>query len=166
VSFNGVPGRLEIVQREPFALIVDFAHTPPALENMLSVLRPVTPGKLIVVVGAAGERDPGKREPLGEISVKNSDLAIFTEEDSRSEDVNVILGEMAKGAILAGGEATKNYWCISDRREAIRFAVSQAKKGDTLVLAGKGHERTLERLLETLPWDEVAEARRALEKRF
>jgi UDP-N-acetylmuramoyl-L-alanyl-D-glutamate--2,6-diaminopimelate ligase len=165
-SFSGVPGRMEVVQREPFALLVDFAHTPPALENMLAVLRPVTPGKLIVVVGAAGERDPGKREPLGEMAVKHADLAIFTEEDSRSEDVNLILGGMAKGAIKAGGEATKNYWCISDRREAIRFAVSQAKKGDTIVLAGKGHERTLERTLETLPWDEVAEARRALEKRF
>jgi UDP-N-acetylmuramoyl-L-alanyl-D-glutamate--2,6-diaminopimelate ligase len=165
-SFSGVPGRMEVVQKEPFALLVDFAHTPPALENMLAVLRPVTPGKLIVVVGAAGERDPGKREPLGEMAVKHSDLAIFTEEDSRSEDVNKILVEMAKGAIAAGGEATKNYWCISDRREAIRFAVSQAKKGDTIVLAGKGHERTLERMVETLPWDEVAEARRALEKRF
>jgi UDP-N-acetylmuramoyl-L-alanyl-D-glutamate--2,6-diaminopimelate ligase len=165
-SFTGVPGRMEVVQREPFALLVDFAHTPPALENMLSVLRPVTNGKLIVVVGAAGERDKGKREPLGEIAVKNADLAIFTEEDSRSEDINTILVEMAKGAIHAGGEATKNYWCISDRREAIRFAVSQAKKGDTLVLAGKGHERTLERALETLPWDEVAEARRALENRY
>jgi UDP-N-acetylmuramoyl-L-alanyl-D-glutamate--2,6-diaminopimelate ligase len=165
-SFTGVPGRLEVVQREPFALLVDFAHTPAALGNMLSVLRPVTEGKLIVVVGAAGERDPGKRELLGEIAVKKADLAIFTEEDSRSEDINVILSEMAKGAILAGGEATKSYWCISDRREAIRFAVSQAKKGDTLVLAGKGHEATLERSVETLVWDEVAEARRALEKRF
>jgi UDP-N-acetylmuramoyl-L-alanyl-D-glutamate--2,6-diaminopimelate ligase len=165
-SFTGVPGRMEIVQREPFALIVDFAHTPAALENMLSVLRPVTAGKLIVVVGAAGERDPGKREPLGELAVKKADLAIFTEEDSRSEDVNVILGEMAKGAIKAGGEATKTYWCIPDRREAIRFAVSQARPGDTLVLAGKGHEATLERVNETLTWDEVAEARRALEKRF
>jgi UDP-N-acetylmuramoyl-L-alanyl-D-glutamate--2,6-diaminopimelate ligase len=165
-SFTGVPGRMEVVQREPFALLVDFAHTPAALGNMLSVLRPVTEGKLIVVVGAAGERDPGKRELLGEIAVKKADLAIFTEEDSRSEDINVILSEMAKGAILAGGEATKSYWCISDRREAIRFAVSQAKKGDTLVLAGKGHEATLERSVETLVWDEVAEARRALEKRF
>jgi UDP-N-acetylmuramoyl-L-alanyl-D-glutamate--2,6-diaminopimelate ligase len=165
-NFTGVPGRMEVVQREPFALIVDFAHTPPALENMLSVLRPVTPGKLIVVVGAAGERDPGKREPLGEMAVKRADLAIFTEEDSRSEDVNIILGEMARGAIKAGGEATKDYWCISSRREAIRFAVSQAKAGDTIVLAGKGHERTLERLTETLPWDEVAEARRALEGRY
>jgi UDP-N-acetylmuramoyl-L-alanyl-D-glutamate--2,6-diaminopimelate ligase len=165
-NFTGVPGRMEVVQREPFALLVDFAHTPPALENMLGVLRPVTDGKLIVVVGAAGERDKGKREPLGEIAVKHADLAIFTEEDSRSEDVNRILGEMAKGAIKAGGEATKDYWCISDRREAIRFAVSQAKPGDTLVLAGKGHEHTLERMLETLPWDEVAEARRALENRY
>jgi UDP-N-acetylmuramoyl-L-alanyl-D-glutamate--2,6-diaminopimelate ligase len=165
-SFTGVPGRMEVVQREPFALIVDFAHTPPALENMLSVLRPVTRGKLIVVVGAAGERDPGKREPLGEMAVKLADLAIFTEEDSRSEDVNLILGEMARGAIKAGGEATKSYWCIADRREAIRFAVSQAQEGDTIVLAGKGHEATLERMSETLAWDEVAEARRVLEKRF
>ncbi|MGL4609233.1 MAG: UDP-N-acetylmuramoyl-L-alanyl-D-glutamate--2,6-diaminopimelate ligase [Trueperaceae bacterium] len=165
-NFTGVPGRMEVVQREPFAVIVDFAHTPQALENVLKVMRPVTLGNLIVVIGAAGERDPGKREPLGSIASSNADLAIFTEEDSRSEDVNVILAEMAKGAIGAGGEATDSYWCIPDRREAIRFAISQAGSGDTVVLAGKGHELMLERARETFAWDEVAEARRALENRY
>jgi UDP-N-acetylmuramoyl-L-alanyl-D-glutamate--2,6-diaminopimelate ligase len=165
-SFPGVPGRMQVVQREPFAVIVDFAHTPPALEKVLSVMRPVTDGRLIVVVGAAGERDPGKRQPLGSVSIQNADLAIFTEEDSRSEDINKILAEMSLGAIKAGGEATKSYWCIPDRSDAIKFAIVTAQAGDTVLLVGKGHEYTLERANEALPWDEVAEAQRALERRF
>lgn len=165
-TFPGVPGRMQVVQREPFAVIVDFAHTPPALEKVLSVMRPVTEGRLIVVVGAAGERDPGKRQPLGAIAVTHADLAIFTEEDSRSEDINQILAEISLGAIKAGAHATKNYWCIADRSEAIKFAITQAKPGDTVLLAGKGHEYTLERADQTLAWDEVAEAQRALERRF
>ncbi len=165
-TFPGVPGRMQVVQREPFAVIVDFAHTPPALENLLSVMRPVTDGRLIVVVGAAGERDPGKRQPLGSIAVKQADLAIFTEEDSRSEDIVQILAQMSLGAIKAGGEATKHYWCIPDRSQAIKFAITQAKPGDTVLLVGKGHEYTLERSTEVIPWDEVAEAHRALERRF
>jgi UDP-N-acetylmuramoyl-L-alanyl-D-glutamate--2,6-diaminopimelate ligase len=165
-TFPGVPGRMQVVQREPFAVIVDFAHTPPALEKVLSVMRPVTEGRLIVVVGAAGERDPGKRQPLGSVAIQNADLAIFTEEDSRSEDINQILAEMSLGAIKAGGEATKHYWCIPDRSEAIKFAVVTARPGDTVLLVGKGHEYTLERADETISWDEVAEAHRALERRF
>jgi UDP-N-acetylmuramoyl-L-alanyl-D-glutamate--2,6-diaminopimelate ligase len=165
-TFPGVPGRMQVVQREPFAVIVDFAHTPPALESVLSVLRPVTEGRLIVVLGAAGERDPGKREPLGATAVRFADLAIFTEEDSRSEDINRILAEMSLGAIREGGEATKSYWCIPDRSEAIKFAITQAKTGDAVILVGKGHEYTLERAIEVIPWDEVAEAQRALERRF
>ncbi len=165
-TFPGVPGRMQVVQREPFTVIVDFAHTPPALEKLLLVMRPVTEGRLIVVIGAAGERDPGKREPLGSIAVKHADLAIFTEEDSRSEDINRILAEMSLGAIREHGEATKNYWCIPDRSEAIKFAIVTAKPGDTVLLVGKGHEYTLERSTQVIPWDEVAEAQRALERRF
>ena len=161
-TFKGVPGRMQVVQSSPFLAIVDFAHTPPALENALKTLRPVTKGRLIVVIGAAGERDPGKRAPLGEISARYADLALFTEEDSRSEDVNTILAEMAQGAISAGGEATQSYWCVGDRREAIRVAVSMAQRGDTLLFAGKGHEHTLERMVTTLSWNEVEEVERAL----
>ena len=73
---------------------------------------------------------------------------------------------MSLGAIKAGGEATKHYWCIPDRSQAIKFAITQAKPGDTVLLVGKGHEYTLERSAEVIPWDEVAEAHRALERRF
>ena len=161
-TFPGVPGRLQVVQNEPFAAVIDFAHTPAALYKVLATLRPATPGRLIVVIGAAGERDPAKRQPLGRVATQYADLAVFTEEDSRSEATEAILDELAAGASAAGGVAGETFWCIGDRREAIRTAVKLAKAGDTLVFAGKGHEDTLERAYETLPWDEVAEVRRAL----
>ncbi len=161
-QFGGVPGRMQLVQSSPFRVVVDFAHTPEALEKALQALRPGTSGNLIVVIGAAGERDPAKRPLLGKVAREHADITIFTEEDSRSENIYLILVEMAKGAIAAGGKATQNYWTIPDRREAIQLAIKMAQSGDTVLLAGKGHEQTLERDGEILPWDEVAEARRAL----
>ena len=162
-TFPGVPGRMQLVQSEPFAVVVDFAHTAPALEKALQAVRPQTRGRLIVVVGAAGERDPGKRAPLGRVAAQHADLAIFTEEDSRSEDAQEILAEMARGAQevmeeFGGGEVRLE----PDRREAIRLVVNLAQPGDLVLLAGKGHEVTLERKDEVIPWDEVAEVRRAL----
>ncbi len=161
-TFGGVPGRMQLVQGEPFIVVVDFAHTAPALAKALGAVRPQIEGKLIVVIGAAGERDPGKRVPLGEASVRHADVAIFTEEDSRSEDVHTILAALAEGAERAGGRERETFWLVPDRREAIRKAVALAEPGDAVLLCGKGHERTLERATETLPWDEVAEAGRAL----
>ena len=161
-TFPGVPGRMQVVQREPFAVVVDFAHTPAALAKALGAVRPQVSGRLIVVVGAAGERDPGKRGPLGASAVRGADMAVFTEEDSRSEDTETILAAMAAGAAGAGGRAGETFLTEPDRRDAVRRAVSLAKPGDLVLLAGKGHERTLERRAETLPWDEVAEARAAL----
>lgn len=162
-TFPGVPGRMEVVQARPFGVIVDFAHTAPALEKAASALTP-DGGARIVVVGAAGDRDPGKRGPLGGAAVRASDHAIFTEEDSRSEDAGAILAAMAEGADAAGGVEGRDYQRIPDRREAIRAAVLRARPGDVVLLAGKGHERTLERSDETLPWDEAAEARSALQQ--
>ncbi len=164
-TFPGVPGRMQLVQGAPFSVVVDFAHTAPALQKALSALRPATKGRLIVVVGAAGERDPGKREPLGEVAAGHADLAVFTEEDSRSEDVEGILAALAAGAASVGGVLNESFWLCPDRREAIRRAVGLAQPGDTVILAGKGHETTLERFGETLPWDEAAEAWRALSER-
>ena len=161
-SFPGVPGRMQVVQSAPFAAIVDFAHTPAALHKLLATLRPVTQKRLIVLAGAAGERDPAKRRPLGRVAVENADLAVFTEEDSRSEATETILDEMAAGAREAGGVEGETFWRVADRREAIGRAVGLARAGDTVVFAGKGHENTLERAFETLPWDEVAEVQRAL----
>ena len=161
-TFPGVPGRMQVVQGGPFTVVVDFAHTPAALTKALQAVRPQVSGRLIVVVGAAGERDPGKRAPLGESAVLNADFAVFTEEDSRSEDAESILAQLAAGARGGGGAEGKTFSVVADRREAIRQALTLAEPGDLVLLAGKGHERTLERHHETLPWDEVAEVKAAL----
>jgi len=159
-TFPGVPGRMQLVATEP-TVIVDFAHTPPALAKALAAVRGPT-GRLIVVVGSAGERDPTKRAPLGRAAVEGADLAIFTEEDSRSEDVESILSEMAAGATQAGAAEGTDFRREPDRSEAIRQAVRLARAGDVVLLAGKGHERTLERANQTIAWDEADVARRAV----
>ncbi len=161
-SFAGVPGRMQVVQDRPFTVVVDFAHTPPALAKALDALRPAARGRLIVVVGSAGERDPGKRAPLGRAAARGADLAVLTEEDARSESVETILDAMVRGAEEVGGKVGVDVRLVPDRREAIRAAVGAAGPGDVVLLAGKGHEATLERATETLAWDEAAEARRAL----
>ncbi len=164
-GFTGVPGRMQVIQAQPFTVVVDFAHTAPALAKALQAARPAVPGRLIVVVGAAGERDPGKRAPLGEAAQRHADLAFFTEEDSRSEALADILASMEAGAIATGGVAGKDFMRVADRRDAIRDAIGAARPGDVVLLAGKGPESTLERAHETLPWNEVAEARRWLKRR-
>lgn len=160
-SFPGVPGRMQVVQHEPFLVVVDFAHTAPALDKALREVA-ARGRRLIVVIGAAGERDPGKRAPLGSVAASLADLTVYTEEDSRSEPLDDILAVMASGARAAGGVEGRDYLLVPDRRQAIRVAIDSAEPGDVVLLAGKGHEHTLERSSETLPWDEVAEAERAL----
>ena len=159
-SFRGVPGRMELVPSpDGRRVVVDFAHTPPSLEKALSTLRATTLGRLTVVLGSAGgQRDPSKRAPLGEVATRLADHAYFTEEDSRDTPILDILDEMERGA---AGRA--NFTSLPDRREAIRTAIRQAQPGDTVLLAGKGPEDTLERLHETVPWNEVQEAREALD---
>ncbi|WP_027460570.1 UDP-N-acetylmuramoyl-L-alanyl-D-glutamate--2,6-diaminopimelate ligase [Deinococcus murrayi] len=161
-SFGGVPGRMELVPGGEDAprVVVDFAHTPPSLAGALATLRTTTPGELWVVIGSAGGlRDPGKRAPLGEVAARGADHAVFTEEDHRDTPLSDILAEMERGAQAAG---RTNFVSVGDRREAIRYAIGRARPGDTVLLAGKGAEDTLERGGETLPWNEVAEARAAL----
>lgn len=165
-SFAGVPGRMQMVQQskpEQFPrVIVDFAHTAPALEKALLALRPTTTGKLIVVIGAAGgNRDPQKRAPLGQIATQYADHAIFTEEDCRDTPIMDILLEMERGAKQ---NAHPSYELIPDRREAIWAALERATPHDTVLLAGKGPEETLERGAEVLPWNEVEVALELLGK--
>ncbi|HHO55892.1 MAG TPA: UDP-N-acetylmuramoyl-L-alanyl-D-glutamate--2,6-diaminopimelate ligase [Trueperaceae bacterium] len=164
-EFRDVPGRMQLVQAEPFRLIVDFAHTPVALQKALQAIKPTTKNRIIVLIGAAGERDKTKRAALAKISVRFADIAIFTEEDSRSENIVEILIEMARGAIAAGGKATKDYWTIPNREAAIELAINMAKAGDTILLAGKGHEDMLERKHESIPWNEVQIAKKYLLKK-
>jgi len=144
-------------------VIVDFAHTPPSLEKALTTLRATTRGRLWVLLGSAGgPRDPGKRAPLGEVATRLADHAVLTEEDCRDTPLDDILAEMERGAREAG---RTNFTTIGDRREAIHHVIREAQPGDTVLLAGKGPEDTLERQNETLPWNEVEEARAALSER-
>jgi len=158
-SFPGVPGRMQLVQSEPFRVIVDFAHTGASLEAALQTLRPTTQGRLVVVIGAAGNQDPSRRVGIGRVAARLADFAVFTEEDHRTEPLEAILHAMAQ----AHGDPHR-FALIPDRREAIRYAIRQAQPGDTLLFSGKGHERTLERGLEALPWNEVEEVKRALQE--
>ena len=164
-TFPGVPGRMQVVQDRPFAVVVDFAHTPASLARALEAARAAADGRVIVVIGAAGERDPGKRAPLGEVAARLADLAVLTEEDSRSESTESILEEVARGAEQGGGRRADSFLVMPERRAAIREAVARAAPGDVVILCGKGHEATLERKGEVLPWDEAAEARGALAER-
>jgi UDP-N-acetylmuramoyl-L-alanyl-D-glutamate--2,6-diaminopimelate ligase len=158
-TFGGVPGRMQLVQAQPFRVINDFAHTGVSLEQAAKTLRQTTSGRLIVLIGAAGQRDPNRRTGIGSVAARVADHTIFTEEDSRTESTLDILSSLEQAFLAADG---KSYQLIPDRREAIRAAIGVAEAGDTVLLCGKGHERTLERATETLPWDESAEARAAL----
>jgi UDP-N-acetylmuramoyl-L-alanyl-D-glutamate--2,6-diaminopimelate ligase len=160
-GFPGVPGRMQLVAVEPVSVVVDFAHTPAGLAQALATLRPPA-GRLIVVLGAPGERDPGNRPGLGAAATRGADLAIFTEDDARSEPLDAILAAIVDGAMAAGGALGRTFRIQPDRRAAIATALGLARPGDVVLLAGKGHERTLERADGTVPWDEAAEARAAL----
>lgn len=164
-TFAGVPGRMEMVDREAGdpRVIVDFAHTAPSLEKALATVRVTTEGQLWVVLGSAGgPRDPSKRAPLGEVASRMADRVVFTEEDHRDTPLQDILEEMERGASRTG---RGNYTSIGNRVEAIRYAVAEAAPEDTVVLAGKGPEETLERDTETIPWNELQQALDALAAR-
>ena len=147
-TFPGVPGRMEVVLKK-------------SLEAALKTLRPTTPGRLLLVVGAAGERDPQRRVDIGRVAARLADKTFFTEEDHRGEDLFAILEAMAQAARAEGGV----YELVPDREEAILKAILEARPGDTVLLAGKGHEATLERGQVALPWNEREAALKALRAR-
>ncbi|TMC65320.1 MAG: UDP-N-acetylmuramyl-tripeptide synthetase [Chloroflexota bacterium] len=162
-SYQGVSGRMERVDLgQPFAVIIDYAHTPQSLEKVLRELRPITKGKLIAVFGSAGDRDREKRPWMGEIAARLSDYAVFTNEDPREEDAITILSEIAAGAEEVGWSEGKQYARIEDRRQGIAHAVRKAGPGDTILLAGKGHERSILIGRGKQPWDERAAAEAAI----
>ena len=139
-SVSNVPGRLEPVRAgQPFPILVDYAHTPDALERLLSAVRELTRQRLVLVFGCGGDRDRGKRAPMGDIAGRGADLAIATSDNPRSEDPEKILDEVEKGLSASGA---RNYRKIADRREAIREALAAADAGTVVVIAGKGHETT------------------------
>lgn len=135
---TGVPGRMERVEGgQPYTAIIDYAHKPDAITAVLAALRPVTAGRLIIVVGAGGDRDHGKRALMGEAAALHADVVIVTDDNPRTENAASIRADVMSGAGHGPGIATE----IADRREAITHAVSMAHLGDTVVIAGKGHER-------------------------
>lgn len=134
----GVPGRFERVRAgQPFTVIVDYAHTPDSLENVLKTIREFAKGKVYTVVGCGGDRDRMKRPKMAKIAVDYSDLAIITSDNPRTEDPEQILDDMEAGL---HDVAKERYIRLSDRTEAIRFAISKAIEGDVVLIAGKGHE--------------------------
>ncbi|BAS27711.1 UDP-N-acetylmuramyl peptide synthase [Limnochorda pilosa] len=163
-SVPGVPGRLERVDEgQPFGVLVDYAHTPDSLENVLTAVRAFTPGRVIVVFGCGGDRDRGKRPLMGEAAARLADHVVITSDNPRSEDPEAICREVAAGADEArrdGGRA--GYEVLVDRRAAIRRAVEMARQGDQVVIAGKGHETYQIFADRTLPFDDREEARKAL----
>ncbi|MER7768901.1 UDP-N-acetylmuramoyl-L-alanyl-D-glutamate--2,6-diaminopimelate ligase [Kitasatospora sp. NPDC096140] len=137
----GVPGRLERVDAgQPFVAVVDYAHKPDALQAVLASLREVTKGRLHVVVGCGGDRDPHKRGPMGAIAARLADTALLTSDNPRSEDPLAILATMLTGAAGVPEAERGDVLVVPDRAEAIRLAVTRAQAGDTVLVAGKGHE--------------------------
>lgn len=158
---KGIPGRMEFItspQPSPYKgeggkVLVDFAHTPNAIKNLLEFLRPKISGKIIHVFGSAGERDRSKRTLMGEASDKYADIVIITREDNRSESVEQISAEIAKG--IKGKQRDKEYFIIPDRREAIIAALRLAQgANDLVVITGKGHEQSLNVDGIEMPWDD------------
>ena len=134
---GGVPGRLELVDAgQDFTVVVDYAHKPDAVAAAIAALRPLTDGRVIVVLGAGGERDPGKRPLMGAIAAEAADVLVVTDDNPRGEDPAAIRAELLAGT----GEGSAEVVEIGDRRAAIREALARARAGDVVLVAGKGHE--------------------------
>ena len=156
-ELRGVPGRFEAVDEgQPFAVLVDYAHTPDSLENVLRTARDLAQNRVICVFGCGGDRDRGKRPLMGRIATELADLAIVTSDNPRSEDPEAIIAEILTGGADAEVEP--------DRREAIARAVGEADEGDVVVIAGKGHEQGQQFADRTIPFDDREVAREALRR--
>ncbi len=155
--FNGISGRMEVIQETPFLVIVDFAHTPNALMKALSTARALTKKNLIHVFGSAGLRDHTKRPLMGKASSRYSDVIILTEEDYRTENVSTIMDEIASGI-----PSKKHVNRYPSRKDALEFALKGAKPGDTVIITGKGHEKSLCRGKIEYPWSDQEEAKKIL----
>jgi UDP-N-acetylmuramoyl-L-alanyl-D-glutamate--2,6-diaminopimelate ligase len=162
-----VTGRMERIDLgQPYEVIVDYAHTSDALETVLDDLRRTTSGRLWAVFGSAGERDLEKRPAMGAVAARLADVSVITDEDPRGENRDVILEQIAAGGVAAGAVRGTNLFVIPDREEAIAYAVANAAPGDTVLLAGKGHEKTLETAGGEIPWNERTVAAEAIRRRL
>jgi UDP-N-acetylmuramoyl-L-alanyl-D-glutamate--2,6-diaminopimelate ligase len=155
-SLSGVPGRFQTVDEgQPFTVVVDYAHKPAALQNVLRTARDLAAGRVICVFGCGGDRDRGKRPQMGRVASELADLAIVTSDNPRSEDPLAIIGEVVTG--MDGGQEIE-----PDRAAAIARAIELAERGDVVVIAGKGHEQGQEIAGRVLPFDDCEVAREVL----
>jgi UDP-N-acetylmuramoyl-L-alanyl-D-glutamate--2,6-diaminopimelate ligase len=164
-ALEGVEGRMNTIDEgQDFTVIVDYAHSPDSFEKLFKDIKPVVKGKLIVLFGSLGGGDKGKRPLQGELAGKYADLVIVCEEDDRQEDPAQITQDIVVGVQKAGKVIDKDLFLVHDRVEAIDFAVKLAKTGDTVLLLGKGHEKTIEHADGEHPWDEIGTAHASLSK--
>jgi UDP-N-acetylmuramyl-tripeptide synthetase len=166
-QLQGVPGRFERVssRNDDITVVVDYAHTDDALRNLLEMARPLATRRLLTVFGAGGDRDRTKRPLMGLVAARLSDVVVITSDNPRSEDPARIIDEVNLGAQPEMRQRGAEVITIVDRRDAILHAVARAEAGDVVLIAGKGHEKYQEVGGVTLPFDDVAVAREALEAR-
>lgn len=160
-TFKMPLGRMDFIYDEDYAVVIDFAHTPNAFEQILSALRQQTTGRIIHVFGSAGERDHAKRPFMGETSSKHVDILFLTAEDPRSEDVNKIIDEIASGIKKKDAKVFK----LPNRKNAIEAAIETAGKGDLVLITGKSHEKSMTYGNKELPWDEYKVVENAIKTR-
>lgn len=171
-TFKAPAGRQEVVYDRDFRVMIDFAHTPNAFAKILPEMKKITKGRVIHVFGSAGKRDPTKRPSMGKESSRFADIIILTAEDPRNEKINYINGDIKKGirGFVSGdfqkSVSVKNHTIfeIPDRKTAITFAISVAQKGDTVILTGKSHEKSMNLGHGEEPWDEFGVVMNALQE--
>jgi UDP-N-acetylmuramoyl-L-alanyl-D-glutamate--2,6-diaminopimelate ligase len=172
-NFSSIPGRMErIGQERNFTILVDYAHTPDALEKALFSLRELVPLRIITVFGCGGDRDRNKRPMMGEIAARLSDLVVLTSDNPRTERPEAIIAEIEEGVKNAGLEKIsfsesanrKGYFTVADRFEAIQAALHMAKRGDIVLVAGKGHEDYQIIGKQRIPFDDREKIKETLNK--
>lgn len=160
-ALTGVPGRMTPIEAgQPFNVLVDFAHTPDALENVLKACKELSKGRVIVVFGATGDRDKSKRPIMGKVAAKNADLIFLTDDETYTEDPGDIIQAVKKGIVEAGGKDKTAV--MPDRFKAIKSAFTAAQPGDTVLLAGIGHQTSRNMGGQEEPWNELELAQNLL----
>ena len=158
-----IKGRMTVIQEgQPFEVIVDYAHTPSSFQTIFPPIRNRCKGKMICIFGSGGERDLTKRPLQGQIAAKYCDTVILADEDPRGEDPVELLKMIAAGAEKQGKVMNENLFIIHDRPQAIRQAFKMAKADDIVLLLGKSHENSIIYKNYTMPYDEISEAKKAL----
>ena len=163
-SLKSVEGRMNVIDEgQDFTVIVDYAHAPDAIEKVFESVKGHK-GKIITVHGGAGRRDPSTRPIRGEILGKHSDIVIITEDDSRDEPLDQIMQGFKKGAEKAGKKEYKDVFLEPDRKEAVKLAIKKAKKGDLVLILGKGHEKTILRADGPHDFEDIKVVKKELKK--